>query len=534
MRTASGLTLLVLVVGCGRESPAPRQPETVLLHGKIFTGSATEFAEALLVRGTRIADVGPAEDVIAKAAPDARRIDLMGRLVIPGINDAHLHMDFTPEHTALQFEGMDPPCALALERVRDAVRRSPSEKPIIGAIGATAFFDDACTAQALDRLAPEHAVILHTWTPHAALLNQSAVKMFAVPTSGPPEGGFYGKDGRRTTWDGVIQEYALFQFWVGLSKLVSDEEASRQVKRVLDEAVRMGITTLQVMSADPERLVRLLQKIDTPVRVRVMFFPVTGVTQAKPHARRQVSDRIAHGDLKVILDGTPVERSAAIRAPHADAPGTNGQLNFTPEQIRQFLRDSRQGGYQLMLHAVGDRAVEAVVEAMEAEGAGWPERRVRLEHGDGVFPDLAPRVARLGLGVVQNPSHLMLPELILERYGPERAKIDLPLRSLVSAGVPLALGSDGPLNPFLNLMFATTYPWKPGEALTRQQALVAYTHGSAYAEFTDQERGTLAPGKQADLAVLSQNIFDAPAEALPATEAVMTMVGGNIIRDTGR
>ena len=187
-----------------------------------------------------------------------------------------------------------------------------------------------------------------------------------------------------------------------------------------------------------------------------------------------------------------------------------------------------------MLHAVGDRAVEAVVEAMEAEGSGWPERRVRLEHGDGVFPDLAPRVARLGLGVVQNPSHLMLPELILERYGPERAKIDLPLRSLLSAGVPLALGSDGPLNPFLNLMFATTYPWKPGEALTRQQALVAYTHGSAYAEFTDQERGTLARGKQADLAVLSQNIFDVPAEALPATEAVMTMVGGNIIRDTGR
>ena len=108
MRTARGLTLLVLVVGCGRESPAPRQPETVLLHGKIFTGSATEFADALLVRGTRIAEVGPAEDVVAKAAPDARRIDLMGRLVIPGINDAHLHMDFTPEHTALQFEGFAP------------------------------------------------------------------------------------------------------------------------------------------------------------------------------------------------------------------------------------------------------------------------------------------------------------------------------------------------------------------------------------------------------------------------------------------
>jgi predicted amidohydrolase YtcJ len=128
----------------------------------------------------------------------------------------------------------------------------------------------------------------------------------------------------------------------------------------------------------------------------------------------------------------------------------------------------------------------------------------------------------------------MLPDLILKRYGAERAKIDLPLRSLLNIGVPLALGSDGPLNPFLNLMFATTYPWKPAEALTREQALAAYTQGSAYAEFAEKEKGTLEPGKLADLAVLSQNILEVPAEALPATEAVLTMVGGKIIRETGR
>jgi predicted amidohydrolase YtcJ len=533
MRPAIALAVLLLAAGCGRYLPAPAEPETVLFNGQIFTGSPAGFAQALLVRGTRIAAVGSTQEVEEEAGPGAHRIDLVGRLVVPGINDAHLHVDlFMPEHTALKFENMDPPCATALARVKDAVRTAPKQKPIIGAIGQTAFFETDCTAQTLDRLAPEHAVVLHTWTgPHAAILNRSAVKMFSVPTSTPPEGGFYGKDQHSAKWDGVIQEYAVFQFWAGLSKLVTDDQARQSLKTILDDAVRLGITSLQAMTFDPERLVRLLQELDTPVRVRAMFFPVTGVVQAKPHPRKQVSDRIAYGDLKVVLDGTPIERSAAMRAPHSDTANSQGGLNFTPEQIRGFLRGSRDGGYQLMLHAVGDRAVETVVEALEADGSpGWSERRVRLEHGDGVFPDLGPRVQRFGLGVVQNPSHFMLPDLILKRYGAERAKIDLPLRSLLTIGVPLALGSDGPLNPFLNLMFATTYPWKPVEALTREQALAAYTQGSAYAEFAEKQKGTLEPGKLADLAVLSQNILEVAAEALPATEAVLTMVGGKIIR----
>jgi predicted amidohydrolase YtcJ len=532
---AIALTAVLLVAACDRQSSMEREPETVLFNGRIFTGTASvSFAEAVLVRGSRIAAVGSTQEVTAKAVSDARRIDLMGRLVIPGINDAHLHMDlFLPEHTPLPFENMDPPCSVVLDRVRDAVRNAPKEMAIIGAIGQTAFFEEDCIAQTLDRLAPAHAVVLHTWTPHAAILNRSAVKMFSVPTSGPPEGGFYGKDGRSTKWDGVIREYAFFEFWAGLSRLVKDDQARQSLKPVLGEAVRLGITSLQAMSADPERLVRLLQELDTPVRVRAMWFPVTGVLHAKPHPRKQISDRIAYGDLKVILDGTPIERSAAMRTPHDDAADSRGELNFTPEQIRGFLRGSREGGYQLMLHAVGDRGVEAVIEALEADGSpGWPERRVRLEHGDGVFPDLARRARRLGVGVVQNPSHLMLPDLILKRYGVERAKVDMPLRSLVAMGLPLALGSDGPLNPFLNLMFAVTYPSKPAEALTREQALRAYTQGSAYSEFADHEKGTLEAGKLADLAVLSQNIFEVPLQALPATDAVLTMVGGMIIRDS--
>ena len=526
------LAALVLVGTLGCRPVGRNDPEVLLLNGRIFTGIEPSFVEAVVIRGSRIVAVGSTEEVMAMAAADAQRIDLAGRFVIPGIDDAHLHMDFfVPEHTPLRFEGMDPPCSLVLDRLREAVRTAPKEIPIIGAFGQTAFFEEACTAQTLDRLAPAHAVILHTWTPHASILNRSAVSMFSVQTANPPEGGSYGKDGRSKTWDGVIQEYAFFDFWAGLSKRVDDERARQILRGILDEAVQLGITSLQAMTADPERLVRLLQDLNTPLRVRAIFLPVAGVGKLKPHPRRQVSEGLSYGDLKLILDGTPIERSAAMRNPYNDAPDSRGTLNVTPERIREVVRESRESGYQLMLHAVGDRAIEAVVEAVEADGAGWRERRLRLEHGDGVFPDLLGRIQRLGAVVVQNPSHYMLPELIQKRYGTDRAKVDLPLRSLVSAGVPLALGSDGPLNPFLNLMFATTYPWKPAEALTREQALVAYTRGSAYAEFADRDKGTLEPGKLADLAVLSQDILGVPAPSLPATRAVMTMVGGTIVRD---
>jgi predicted amidohydrolase YtcJ len=168
-----------------------------VFNGRIFTGTEPSFVEAVLIRGSRVIAIGSTEEVAATAGADARRIDLAGRPVIPGINDAHLHMDFfVPEHTPLQFENIDPPCSLVLDRVTEAVGMARKENAIIGAIGQTAFFEEACTAQTLDRLAPEHAVILHTWTPHAAILKRSAVKMFSIHTANPPTGRSYGKDGR--------------------------------------------------------------------------------------------------------------------------------------------------------------------------------------------------------------------------------------------------------------------------------------------------------------------------------------------------
>jgi predicted amidohydrolase YtcJ len=154
-------------------------------------------------------------------------------------------------------------------------------------------------------------------------------------------------------------------------------------------------------------------------------------------------------------------------------------------------------------------------------------QRVRFEHGDGLFPDLIPRAMEMGVIVVQNPSHLdvvtIFPDRSLTR--------GQPLRSLLSAGIPVAFGSDGPMNPFLNILFASTRPDRPAERITREQAVVAYTLTSAYAESAEKEKGSLEPGKLADLAVLSQDIFTVPPSELPKTTSVLTLVGGTVVYD---
>ena len=160
-----------------------------------------------------------------------------------------------------------------------------------------------------------------------------------------------------------------------------------------------------------------------------------------------------------------------------------------------------------------------------------PDACVRIEHGDGLTPDLIPRARELGVVVVQNPTHLASPESISKTFGADRAAELQPLHSLLDAGIPLALGSDGPTNPYLNIMLAANDPGRSKEALTREQAVIAYTQGSAYAEFTEKDKGTLEPGKLADLAVLSQDIFHFQLNELPKTESVLTLVGGKVVYD---
>jgi predicted amidohydrolase YtcJ len=186
------------------------------------------------------------------------------------------------------------------------------------------------------------------------------------------------------------------------------------------------------------------------------------------------------------------------------------------------------------MHAIGDSTIAVVLSIMEslAPGSAWRRLRPRLEHAEWLTPDLARRARRLGVVVVQNPTHFTdPPELVEARFGAERSRGYQPFASLRAAGVPIAIGSDGPMNPFVNLLYATTHPVNPGEALTREQAVIAYTQGSAFAEHEERRKGILAPGMLADLAVLSQDIFTVAPDRLPETTSVLTIIGGAVVHD---
>jgi predicted amidohydrolase YtcJ len=511
-------------------------PDLILVNGRVFTATTNRpFVEALAITGARISAAGPSTSIRRLAGPSTQIIDLEGRFVTPGFNDAHTH--FLPDWVdkTLPFSGRDPSCQEALQAVIDAVRTEPAGTVITGVIGASAFFDGQCTPAKLTGLAPDHPVMLRTWTPHAAVMNQAMSRRLGVDEDAPPVlGGFFGKDMRARHWDGVVHEFAAIGLY---SQLLDKGTEPACLRDFLDRAARWGITSIQLMSApeEPGRLVELLAAIDPPIRVRVIPYPfTTGDRRVKPvypPVPARIAERVRVDGVKWLLDGTPIERSAALRQPYADDPAWSGAINFSDSELRAIVEEARDSDTPLMVHAVGDRTTDSFLNALVQTGGSttWARRRVRIEHGDGLMPDLIARARKLGVVVVFNPTHLTLGPLAARRFGPERMSAYQPVRALLEEGIPLAIGSDGEMNPGVNLMLAAAYPARPEEALTRKEAITAYTSTAAYAEFEENQKGTLEPGKLADIAVFSQDILKAPAEELPKTHSVLTIVGGKVV-----
>jgi hypothetical protein len=250
-----------------------------------------------------------------------------------------------------------------------------------------------------------------------------------------------------------------------------------------------------------------------------------------PSPRQTSAGTVTVSGTKWILDGTPVERLMFMREPYTDAPSTRGRLNFPVADLRQFLTRALAAGEQPMFHAVGDAAIDAVLDGLDATGgAKWAPLRPRIEHGDMLEPGHFDRANRLGVVLVQNPAHFMIAPIMHARMGPRTSRTEM-VKTIVAAGIPFAIGSDGPMNPFLNMMFAAVNATNPAEALTLEQSLTAYTHGSAFAERAEEQKGTLAPGMLADLAMLSQDIFKVAQQDLPKTTSLLTMVGGRIVHE---
>jgi predicted amidohydrolase YtcJ len=549
-RILTALVWICVVLPASVTLAATPAPDTILFNGKIFTSvPGRPNIHALAIQGDRIMAVGDSEPIRKLAGARTRQIDLGGRTVIPGLNDAHNHMLIRPSNTVvLQFQSPNPTWPDVKQAIDSAISTSPKGTFLSGVISTAIFSDASVDRRTLDALAPNHPVILTTFTGHAAILNGAALtKVGIVENEQDPLGGRYERsdDGTLT---GVLREYATIGLDRRLSELTSDTDAIGELREATVDAAMRGITTIQVMSQRmlPARYVDLLKKVPTQIRMRIMRMPTTTPREREVYEGRSLprnpAPLITVNGTKWMLDGVPFEGTFAPReqlkhgGATLDAPffGTL-QLTFPVQEIGAMLHESLQSGDQLLVHITGYPASIAMLDAMQAAGGKevWSHRRVRFEHGDGLFPNLIPRVKEMGVIVDEQGTHLDLSSVAPELMPRIRAEKSQPMRSLLDAGVPLVLSSDddGPSNPFLEIMFATIHPNHPSEAISREQAVIAYTLTAAYAEFTEKDKGSLEPGKLADLAVLSQDIFAVPSNDLPKTLSVLTMVGGKIIYD---
>ena len=485
-------------------------PDTILLHGKVYTGDPAHFAQAIAIGGKRIMAVGTDAEIEALASHNTDRFDLNGAVVIPGLNDAHVQLAITPERQKVQTTE-----SATFDEVKAALEWITSESAgdtwVSGVIGPGVLRDPRMTSAWLDTITQHRRVMLETNSGHAGVWSDSALTSIRAGSMGDPAGGWFGHDAQGKV-DGKAYEYAHFMLKQRLADLAEDDQIQSVIHDAADGALRHGVTTLQNVSLLPyPHFHRAAMRADIKGRLREMELVIPGAPSTASHPTAYV------------IDGTPLDHTAAVSGIYPGTKDENGRVNFTSDQIVALLNATKQAVQQPLFDVAGDRAIRIVLDAVEA-AAVPATTRVRIDRGDGLSGDLLPRAAKAGVVVVATPARFDMRSLY-----PKLQPV-FALKTILASKVPLAFGSEGgSLNPFVTIMNAVN---NGAESITVAQAVDAFTAGGAYAEMAEKEKGTLAPGKLADLAVLSQDIFHVSSSALPDTGALLTMVDGKVVFGT--
>jgi predicted amidohydrolase YtcJ len=528
---------LTLALLCGGAFAAP---QLIIVNANVFTADpARPRAEAVAIEDGRFSAVGGNADIRAMAGPATRVIDAGGRLATPGLIEAHVHIGGVLPSTPIAMPGLPfpgPTAEQALAAVAEAARQ-PGDW-ISAWIGPIVARDGRNWRLALDAISPDRPVLLRGFWGHTAIVNSAALKRIGITDDVQnPIGGWWGRDG-----DGRLNGRADEGASPGPESRATPPEPAQlalHFRAAAQRYARWGVTSIHLMNSGKSLAVTVdaLAVAQTPQKWTVYSWAtgavssIGGAWAAMDAAPKQLPARVRIDGPKWMLDGTPLEQNALKREPYAGRPEWRGRSNHADEQLREILQTALRRPEQLALHVVGDAETDRVFAMMETLAAPsvWKGMRVRIEHGDGIRADTLAQAARLGIVVIQNPTHF--PPASAPRRSSDPYSM---LRSLPASGVPIALGSDSVVggneaNPFLNIMLASTYAASPAEALTREQALLAYTAGAAYAERQERSKGRIMPGMAADLAVLSQDLLTVPAAAMPATRSLLTLVDGEIV-----
>ncbi len=517
--------------------PAGCVPDLIAVNGRIHTvNPAQPWAEALAVCGERIVCVGTSAEVVALAGPSTSRIDLGGRTVVPGFNDSHVHLvDGLTELVEVDLRDAASSGEMAA-RLGAYARTQPKGRWILGG-----FWDhEAWPGQALpthdlvDEVTPDHPVFVQRLDGHMGLANRAALRRAGITRDTPaPDGGTIVRDaaGEPT---GLLKDNAMALVLSHVPAPTLDGTIAK-ASAGLRHAASLGVTTVQDMTASATEL-RAYQALrargELPVRITsIQNHPIDGLVAAGITTGFG-DDWIRIGGMKLFADGSMGSGTAAFFDPYTDDPSTSGLLIHPPGELERLMFDADAHGFQLVVHAIGDRANAVVLDILEKlqRERGARDRRPRIEHAQVVRDADKSRFRAAGAIASIQPSHCIDDMRWAEkRIGPARVAIAYDVKSFVDAGARVAFGTDWfvePLNPMRGLYAAVTrqFPdgtppggWFPEERITLAQAVEFYTAGSAYAEFAESTKGRLAPGYLADFVVLSAAIFEIPPRELLTT-----------------
>jgi predicted amidohydrolase YtcJ len=519
--------------------------DVLLYNGRVLTQATPDVATAVAVRDGRIASVGASADLLRSVNGRAKRIDLGGRTVVPGFNDAHAHV-WKIGHLLTSM--LDLRRVTSIDALVDAVRRFADRAPDAAWVLGRGYNEAAMrerrapTRADLDRASPHVPVVLTRTCGHIIAVNSAALARAGIAAeTAAPVGGVIERDERGEP-TGLLHETAM-----GLISRVVPPPTAGDYQAMIVAALRhqlsLGITSSSDCGVSPP-LLSVYRAADAngalPARVNVMpLRRVDGVPAPVPLPERYLSDMLRVDTIKFLADGGLSGATAALSVNYRHAPH-KGVLRFDRDELEGLCRETHDAGWRLATHAIGDAAIDQMLGIYEGLGAHPRGLAHRIEHFG--LPSAQQLARAAALRVIAAPQAIFirslgrnfrsyLPDALLPRA--------YPIRAMLDAGVRVALSSDAPVveddNPLAGMQAAITrrddegHAIAPEQAITVAEALRAYTVGGAVASGDEANRGTIEPGKWADLAVLSANPLTADPDALPDIHVDITIVAGDVV-----
>ena len=553
MKYTFALCFLMIIAALDANAQPQPAATLVITNAAIYTiDKQHPRGEAVAVIGDRIVAVGSKAEIDLWRGPQTKVVDAAGKLLLPGFNDAHLHfIQGGAQLDHVQLTDAATPEEFA-KRITSQVTKTAKGEWILGGRWDETKWPkpELPTKDLVDAVTRDTPIFVERYDGHEALANSAALKLAGVnaKTADVPGGVIVRDSSGNPT--GIFKDAAQELIYKAIPPMSHDQRL-RAARGALKHAASLGVTSVQHMNpefADVAAYSELAEKGELTTRIYAVPMETNWRDQAKVGIRHAWgSSYLRLGAVKGYADGSLGSQTAYMFEPFADEPGNRGLLSdemHPPSAMRDRLMQADVAGLQVRVHAIGDRAISMMLDIfgeIEKEH-GYHDQRFAIEHAQHMAPKDFERFAKLHVIASMQPYHAIDDGRWAEkRLGHDRARYSYAWRSFLDHGVTLAFGTDwpvAPLDPILGLYAAVTRAtldgknpggWIPEEKITLPEAVEAYTLGSAFAEFQEREKGSITPGKLADMVILSENIFDLKPGAIRNVKVDATIVGGKVV-----